>query len=75
MAFEASSVEYHCANSCNKCASVNEVTATGFEDGYMTECSTVCKKCEHVDCWSYGFFESGERMQRRCKTYKTNPTE
>jgi len=62
-------VKYHCYDSCNKCTGVNEYNVTDSLDGRMLECKTKCKDCGHEDYWAYGFFESSEYFESKCKTY------
>ena len=49
-------VEYHCYDSCNKCAGVNDVTVTDSINGQLSECKTKCIKAKlhdkhHVTEW------------------------
>jgi len=59
---------FHCVDSCNKCSKENDVEVIGtiYE---VSEARTVCKECGHIDYWSYGYFESSEHMESKCKTY------
>ncbi|WP_417764636.1 hypothetical protein [Shewanella chilikensis] len=59
---------YHRPESCNKCGAgdSNNITSGSFYDGELT---TSCMACGHEDYWEYGFFESGERIESKCKRY------
>ena len=62
-------VKYHCHGSCNKCGGNNNYDVTDSIDGRMLECKTECRECGFTDYWAHGFFESGQEMESRCKTY------
>lgn len=65
-------VKYHCMNSCNACGGENELIKTYTCDYHIEEAVTKCKDCGHDDNWSYGFFESSQEMESKCKTYSFN---
>lgn len=60
---------YHCADSCNACTGTNEVTVKDTIEGHVCEAETVCKDCGHQDYWAYGFFESGQHIESKCRKY------
>jgi len=61
---------YHDYKSCNKCGSVNAtIEATSITDYIICECKTVCGSCGHEDYWAYGFYESSQHIENRCKKY------
>lgn len=63
-------VEYHCWDSCNKCAGVNDYNVTSMLDNHvMLECETQCRDCGFKDYWAHGYFESGQERESRCKKY------
>ena len=62
-------VKYHCHDSCNKCGGNNNYYVTDSIDGRMLECKTECRECGFTDYWVHGFFESGQEMESKCKTY------
>ncbi len=62
-------VKYHCYDSCNACGEVNEVEAKALDGVHIEEAKTKCKSCGHDDYWAYGFFESSQEMESKCKTY------
>lgn len=64
-----SNTEYHCHDSCNKCAGLNDVKVTDSLDGHPLEYETKCKECGHEDHWCTGFFLSSEYMESNCKKY------
>ena len=61
--------EYHCKESCNKCTGENKIKIIDTDEGFISECETICKKCGHKDYWANGFFQSSSEMESRCKTY------
>ena len=62
--------EYHCMDSCNKCASETITSRVAQSDGgHISECETKCTVCGFKDYWAYGFFESGQEMVSNCEKY------
>lgn len=61
--------EYHCYDSCNACVGVNAYEVTDSIDYRIMECETECKECGHKDYWAHGWFESGQEMESKCRTY------
>lgn len=61
--------KYHNPNSCNKCSKENQVTVTDSLEYHMLECKTKCKSCGFEDYWAHGFYESGQEIESKCKTY------
>lgn len=59
--------EYHCKESCNKCAGKNKIEIVDNTDSHINECKTRCIDCGHADYWAYGYFESGTEMKSNCK--------
>lgn len=58
---------YHRPESCNWCGNLaNNIVSGSFESG---EIETECESCGHEDFWSYGFFESSESIESKCKKY------
>ena len=66
------STQYHEPTSCNKCGGerCNDIKQTDHIDCRMSECETTCRKCGHKDYWAYGWFESGQYIESKCKTYE-----
>lgn len=62
-------VKYHCYDSCNKCSGNNELISPSMDERGIYETKTKCKDCGFEDYWGYGFFESGQEMESKCKTY------
>ena len=60
---------YHVKESCNNCAGSNELINPSHDEAGVYETCTKCRDCGHTDYWAYGFFESGQRMVSKCKTY------
>ena len=55
---------------CNKCGlHSNTVKVVATDEGYTSEATTKCDECGHIDYWAYGFFESGEEIVSKAKTY------
>jgi len=61
--------DYHCYDSCNKCSGVNDFNAVYSDTGHIEECETKCTICGFKDYWAYGFFESSQEIESKCKTY------
>ena len=63
------SVKYHCYDSCNFCGGHNDYKVTDSLEGRIMECKTKCDECGFEDYWTHGFFESGQEIESKCKTY------
>lgn len=61
--------KYHVAESCNRCAGVNEMINPAIDERGVYESKTKCKDCGFDDYWAYGFFESSSEMESKCATY------
>lgn len=62
-------VQYHRFSSCNKCGKTNDYEVTDSVEGRINECKTTCQSCGFEDYWAYGFYESSQNMESKCKTY------
>lgn len=51
-------VNYHNMSSCIICGGINNIKQVDSIEGYISECETVCTKCNHKDYWAYGFYMS-----------------
>ena len=64
--------DYHDPDSCNACGDKNDVEVVDEISGLLFEAKTMCKSCGHVDYWTCGWFESGNEIESKCKTYNFN---
>lgn len=49
--------KYHDKYKCIECGGDNDVTNESYDQSYISECSTKCKKCGYKTSWGYGFFD------------------
>jgi len=42
---------------CKRCGHTNAVTATAYDEGFVSEAETVCNSCNYSGFWAYGFYE------------------
>lgn len=61
--------QYDLVSSCNKCGGVNDYSVIDAMESIITECKTKCKDCGFEDHWAYGFFESSQGIESKCKKY------
>lgn len=52
------SIKYDDKELCIKCSSPNHVSVIDHDEGFISECETMCSICNHKDYWAYGFFQS-----------------